>query len=292
MNLATARAGLLGAGLLAACSSPPPSQFPSANAALERMHATHECSRGVAGEAKLDYFDDSGRVRGELLYVAMLPEQLRFDVVSPFGATVVTLTSDGQRFGLFDLPNKQYLYGPANGCNVARFTRVPVPPFALVQMLRGEAPVLVHRPGDAQLRWAGGAYEITVASTRSASQLIRLVPHPEDFQKPWAQQRVRVLGVSVEQRGNPIYSVSFEDHVMVKTAPARVDPDGLEPPIAPSGPECRTEIPRAIRFEVPYSGQDLIIKAKELNHNPPLAEGVFQQEPPRGVRSRQALCTD
>src|SRR5688500_15828183 len=85
--------------LAAACHGPPPaSQFPSAQAALDRMRETYACSRGLTGEAKLDYFGEAGRVRGDLWYLVSLPDRVRLDVVSPFGATISTLTSDGQRF--------------------------------------------------------------------------------------------------------------------------------------------------------------------------------------------------
>ena len=98
-----------------ACGRPPPaSTFPSASAALDRMRATYACSRGIRGDAKIDYFDDNGRVRGSVLYKSMLPDQLRFDVYSPFGVMLSTLTSDGQNFTLFDLRQKQFLYGPAD----------------------------------------------------------------------------------------------------------------------------------------------------------------------------------
>src|SRR5688500_17646517 len=75
------------------CASAPPSRFPSASAALERMRQTYACSRSVRAEAKIDYFESRGRVRGNVMYIAALPEKLRFDVFSPFGVTLATLTS-------------------------------------------------------------------------------------------------------------------------------------------------------------------------------------------------------
>ena len=175
------------------CSrSAPPSQFPTADHALERMRATYACSRGVQGEAKIDYFGDQGRVRGDVLYRSALPQNLRFDVYSPFGATLSTLTSDGERFALFDLKQKILVRGPANTCNVSRFTRVPVPPHALAQLLRGEAPVLVHEAKAAKIAWEG-QYVIRIHSKHQAHQEIHLEPLDEDWQRPWQQQRLRVL---------------------------------------------------------------------------------------------------
>jgi len=256
------------------------------------MRDTHACSRGVQAEAKLDYFGDEGRVRGNVLYMAALPDSVRFDVFSPFGVTLSTLTSDGTQFSLFDFKDKAFLYGPANACNVARFTQVPVPPFALAQLLRGEAPVLVHEPAAARIAWEGGEYVVRIDSTRAAKEEIHLEPHPDDWARPWAEQRVRVLEVRVEQQGIDLYRAYMADHRAAQTAAPREDPDGLDPTVPPSGPACQAEVPRRLRLEVPDTDQELVLRNKEVAHNPPLIEGVFRQPVPRGVKVRYSACSD
>src|SRR6187397_2977280 len=122
LSLSLLRQALVGSlflGASVACHGAPASQFPTGAAALDRMRATLACSRGIQGEAELDYFGEEGRVSGSVLYYASLPDRLRFDVISPFGVTVSTLTSDGKDFALYDLSNKSFLYGPATSCNVA-----------------------------------------------------------------------------------------------------------------------------------------------------------------------------
>ncbi|MBX3126792.1 MAG: hypothetical protein KF718_08735 [Polyangiaceae bacterium] len=280
------------AALLGCPRSPPPSQFPSANDALERMRDTYSCSRGLQGEASLDYFGDEGRVRGNVLYKALLPEQLRFDVFSPFGVTISTLTSNGKTFALYDLREKVFLTGPANTCNVARFTRVPVPPHALSQLLRGEAPVLVHEPHQARIAWESGNYVVRIDSKHQASQEIHLEPVDQDFFRPWQQQRVRVLEVNVRQEGIDLYRAQLADHRSASTAKAWQDPDGLSGGVQPSGPPCSAEIPRRMRLEVPGTDQDLILRAKEAFHNPPIVAGTFEQAPRGGVSVRHSNCRD
>ncbi|MEZ4226649.1 MAG: hypothetical protein R3B13_37220 [Polyangiaceae bacterium] len=281
------------APLLCACPrSPPPSQFPNADAALQRMHETYRCSRGIQGEAKIDYFGDEGRVRGNVLYKAMLIDDLRFDVFSPFGLTISTLTSDGRDFALYDLQQKTLFTGPANTCNVTRFTHVPVPPHALAQLLRGEAPVLVHTPQQATIAWEGGSYVIRVQSKHEATQEIHLEPTDADWLAPWQKQRVRVLEVSVTQQGIDLYRAELQDHEAAKTARPWEDPDGLGGDIPPSGPACDAEVPRRMRLEVPGTDQDLILRVKEAAHNPPLLPGTFQQAPRPGVRVRYSACSD
>ena len=283
----------LGAVLALGCGSPPPaSQFPNAQAALDRMRATTACSRALTSDAKIDYFGEAGRIRGSLLYVVAAPDKLRLDVVSPFGATISTLTSDGHEFALFDLRQKQFLRGPANACNLGRFTHVPLPPAALVQLLRGEAPVLLHSPAAASIAWESGEYVVRIQSTRDATEEIHLQPLEQDYALPFSAQRVRVTEVRVAQQGIELYRAQLVGHRPAKMSGARVDPDGLDPPQPPSGPSCQSEVPGRLRLQVPDGDQDVILENVDVSHNPPLTSQVFQQEPPGGVVVRYSPCAN
>jgi len=285
--------GCLVALILVGCGRPPPaSRFPDAGAALERMHASYACSRGVSSDSRLDYIGPRGRVRGNVLYLTSVPDRVRLDLSSPFGAMVSTLTSDGQRFALMDLREKRFLYGPANACNLARFTQVSLPPAVLVDLLRGVAPVLVHTGPQASLAWERDRYVVKIVGKHGASERIELEPLDADFERPWAEQRVRVLGVEVEQAGVTLYRVGLDDHAPASTAKPRVDPDGIDPPIPPSGPACTAELPRRIHIEVPVEGHDLVIAVNEIVHNPPLPPGVFSQPKPGGVRAQYSACAE
>ena len=275
------------------CASPPPaSQFPNAQAALDRMRATTACSRALTSEAKIDYFGQVGRIRGSLLYVVAVPDKLRLDIVSPFGATVSTVTSDGHDFALFDLRQKQFLRGPANACNLGRFTHVPVPPAALVQLLRGEAPVLVHQPSAASIAWEGGEYVVRIESTRAASEEIHLEPVAQDYALPYTAQRLRVTEVRVAQQGIELYRAQLVGHHPAKMSGPRVDPDGLDPPVPPSGPTCQAEVPGRLRLQVPDGEQDVILENVDVSHNPPLTPNVFHQAPPGGVSVSYSPCSE
>ena len=256
------------------------------------MRATTACSRALTSDAKIDYFGEAGRIRGTLLYVVAAPDKLRLDVVSPFGATVSTLTSDGHDFALFDLRQKQFLHGPANACNLARFTHVPLPPAALVQLLRGEAPVLVHTPTAASISWESGQYVVRIQSTRGASEEIHLQPLQQDYALPYAAQRVRVTEVRVVQQGVELYRAQLVGHHPAKMSGPRVDPDGLDPPQPVSGPSCTSEVPGRLRLQVPDGNQDVILENVDVSHNPPLTAHVFQQSPPGGVDVRYSPCSD
>jgi hypothetical protein len=277
-------------GAASCCRAPPASQFPSADAALARMRASYACSRAIQGDAALDYSGPEGRMRGKMMYLGALPEQLRLDLYSPFGVTLSTLTSDGQRFSLLDLRGKEFLEGPANTCNVARFTRVPVPPFALVELLRGEAPVLAHESTGTELKWECDRYRLRIKSQYQAVETIELVPRPSDWDRTFSEQRVRVLAVQVDQYGSPLYRAELRDHAPARMAPAPAGEVGSGPTTSPSGPSCDAEVPRGLRLTVPTGDAVLILRSHELMQNPALDPGVFHQPVPAGVGRRHADC--
>jgi len=254
------------------------------------MRDTYSCSRGLVGEAKLDYLGDEGRIRANMLFATSRPEQVRIDVYSPFGATLSTFTSNGAQFALSDLKAKKFFSGAAEECAVSRFLGVPAPPHALVQLLGGMAPVLVHEPNQATIGWQAGAYVLQIQSKGAARETIRLVPSASDWNKPWAEQKVFVKEVLVEQQGTLLYRAELSHHRAISTAGPRLDPDGLEPPIPPSGPSCAVEVPGRIRFVVPSKGRDVVIVSQELHHNPPLLPGTFTQARTRGLSPVSVQC--
>ena len=278
-------------GAAAGCQrAAPPSRFPDAASILARLHEEQSCSRGLSGEGKIDYFGKEGRIRGSLLFMVASPDRVRLDVVSPFGATLSTLTSNGEVFSLYDLRQKVFLHGPASACNLAQFTHVPMPPHALVSLLRGEAPVLVHEPGAATLQWESGRYVVRISSSHSATQEIAISPSDADYDKPYAQQHLELSSVEVRQQNYVLYRAELEQHDPAATAPPRSDPDGIDADVPPSGPACSARVPRRLHLEVPAEEQDLVLTVSEIAHNPPLKAGAFEQRPPGGVVVRSSPC--
>jgi len=289
---------LLSAWLLLGCHRSPPHRFPTAGAALSRLRDTTGCNHAVQGEARLSFSGGGRRLSGRLLYLAHAPTELRFDIFSPFGATISTLTSDGRRFSLLDVEQRAFITGAASACNVQRFTRVPVPPEALVELLRGRPPVLVHEASDAQLDFrsslfGAGHYRLTVAGKHQARQEIEVGVVPSDWDLPADRQRLRLLGVKVEQAGQVLYEVEFSDHRLRHMAPLLQSPEddalGLPPPVA-SGPQCEVELADRMRVYVPTTGYELTFHSDELWLNPPLQDGIFVQRAPAGVTVSESSC--
>jgi len=300
-KLTTALAATLFGAVASGCGAvPPKSQFPSADDAFGRMKATYACVNGVQGQAKIDNLSKQGRVRGDIYILAQNPDRVRFEVVSPFGPTLFLLTSDGREFQLLDVKNKQFLHGPPKACNLQRMTQVPVPGHALVSLLRGEAPVLLHKPEQARLEWdtKDGFYKLLVDGTNGGLEEVHLQIPAEDFEKPWNEQRVRITDVRVAQMGVDLYHAELSSHKPVHTAPPRVDEDGVEEPIPPTGGPCEAELPRSIHITVPGSDQDVIFQYKDADKkdepkwNPPVPAGAFTQQEPGGVSNGFVDCND
>lgn len=282
---------LLALPLLGCPTAPPPSRLPDAQAAIDRMRATVACGRGVQASAKLDYFGQEGRVRGSLMLIASKPARVRMDVLNPFvGGPVATLTSDGKDFALADQRDKRFYKGPATTCNISRLTNVPLPGHVLVDLLRGQAPVLV-KTGPTTIEWSGGGYYVVkIPGTHQSSEEIHIAPRPDDWTKPWAEQRMRVLDVKVEQAGYVLYHAELDEHARAAMSKEQVDPANIDPPIPPSGPDCDAEVPMRLHVDVPELGNDVRFRYEQISWNPPLQPGVFTQPPLAGLEVVPVQC--
>ncbi|HSC89841.1 MAG TPA: hypothetical protein VLC09_21340 [Polyangiaceae bacterium] len=290
--------GLVALSALAlGCRSQPKARFPTAERALARLAEQNACSHAVQGEASLAFSGDGRRLNGTVLFMANQPESLRLDVFSSLGATITTLTSDGSTFGLYNLPEKSFVYGPARTCNVRRFTQVPVPPRSLVGLFRGLPPVLESQKTSIRYDapwFSPGSYVLGLDAS-NAHQEIRLGVHPDDYEQPVERQRLRLLRVVTKRGDEVLYEVDLRGHAAAQNAPISQSEEekamGVPPP-EPSGPPCQAELPRETRFYVPASGYQLSFQTKEVWHNPPLTPATFQQPVPGGVTLQESNCSD
>jgi hypothetical protein len=268
---------------------------PTGDAALERMRATSACGYGVQAEAKIDFFGKQGRIRGNLNLFAFASAKMRMDAMTAFTPTpVVTLTSDGTRFALADLRENRFYVGPASACNIARFTTVPIPGHALVSLLRGDAPVLKHDPAKSTIEWSRRGHYVVhlVSPTGFHDEELHIAPAPEDHDKPWQEQRMRVLDVTVRQGGVVLYHAELDGHAAAPMAQPILDPANIDPPVMPSGPQCTSEVPRRIHLELPSSNADVLFRYDQVTWNPPLPENTFVQPPRQDLPLVPVECKD
>jgi len=229
------------------------------------------------------------------MYLAAAPSSIRFDLISPFGATLTTLTANQTDFALSDLRERRFYYGPARTCNVEKFTRVPVPPRALVETLRGRPATIVHDEGRTELSfltpWLGTPhYRIVLSGEHETRQILKVGVHPDDGHRPLGEQRLRYLGSELWQAGEQSYSVALSQFQVVERKPQPKLEDPLDVPLPVSGPVCEAELPRRVQFRVPSTRYEVTFDHTEQWHNPPLPPGVFELEAPAGVQSVLSNC--
>ena len=281
------------APLAFACTTPPPpSQLPNAQAAIDRMRATGSCGNAIRADAKLDYFASStGRARLNVLFLAARPASLRMDALAPLVGSVFTLTTDGKQFQVADARNHQFIYGPATQQNVARVTHIPMPLHPLITMLMGHAPILKHDEAGLApptIAWSGsGYYVVRIPGNHGAIEEIHLVPTKADWNKPWSEQQMRVLDVTVTQENIELYHVELGDHdAAPMSPPAECDAvcKATGQSVTPlSGPTCGAELPRTVHVDIEPASTDVEFRYDKVFWNPPLEPNVFTQQQPAGL---------
>ena len=274
--------------------APPPSRMPDAQTAVARLDATYAQVSGIKGTAKIDYLGDKGRVRGDLLVLATAPASLRFGITANVIGGAGEVASDGIHFQAEDKANGKYLVGPAKPCNIARITQVPLPSDELVPMLWGMRPKIPGPIKCDSIDWDGdGYYKVMMSSAdgKSMAHELHVAPTPDTWDKPFGQQKMRLLGVLGWNADDLVYRVTMKDHQLAHTAAAMVgDEPGLDEDVPPSGPPVDVDVPRSIKVEVPSKKSDVIFTYGEAAVNPPLPEGVFQLQLAPGVPVERSEC--
>jgi hypothetical protein len=278
-----------------ACGSakPPPSLMPNAQSALGRLDATYKDVTGISGSAKIDYLGDKGRVRGDVSVLASGPARLRFAITADVVGAAGEVATDGFKFQADDKGHGRYIVGAAKPCNIARITQVPLPLEELVPMLWGMRPHLEGPIKCDSVEWEDGHYTLMMSRNTpgAMSHELHVTPYPADWDKPWSQQRLRLLAVKTWSNQDLVYRVTMKDHAATSTAKPISDPDGLNPDVAPSGPTVSdVELPRTIRVEVPSKKSDVIFKYTEAFVNPPLIDGAFSLILKEGVPVDESRC--
>jgi hypothetical protein len=289
-------------GSVGCTKSPPASQLPNAQAAIDRMRATSACGNAVqANDVKIDQFSKQGRIRGTVSLFAERPDHLRIGVFAPVVNTLIAeLATDGSRFALKDDRESKFYTGPASACNIARLTGVPIPGRVLVNLLRGQAPVVRHDAAGLAvptITWSGsGYYVVRIPGTQDTLQELHLTPRPDDWNKPWAEQRMRVLDVTVTQKDVLLYHAELDGHAvapMAKEEPLSPEDIALGQSATPlSGPTCDAEIPMRIHVEVPSLEEDVLFRYDKVLWNPPLPAGKFVLLPPQGMPPQEVTCEE
>ena len=252
--------------VLTACCGPGPANgpasLPTAATLIAELRGRQGQVRSLRGETKMDYMAPEGRTKVTVNLAVARPGRLRFEAENPIsGHTEGTLVTDGQKFALLDVRNNRFLHGPALACNVARMTRIAMPPDEVALILLGSAPILPHERAEVGYTRDGGGREVLTLHLRDGGrERIAIARKTRDV----------VEAELLDRAGHSVWRLAHEDFRAVGNV----------------------RLPRKTKFVEPKGKADILIRYKDVEANADIPDKVFTLAPPTGVVARLVGCED
>ena len=279
MRLIVSSLAILGALLAAGCPGPGCPTIPHTDPmqALRMHRSLRRTVRALRAEARVDQRGDDGRVRGTVLLFLERPDRVRFDVMTQFGPAAV-LTSDGEQFQLLDHREERFIDGEACPANIARLLGIHMNGSELSYFLVGDTPRIEAE--DVALACSSEGYLVVRTAPDGRRQEIVLTAREADEDARPEDQHLRLVRSELfDASGKTIWRATFEDYRVV-TDPADEAGRGVA-------------MPFVVRFEDPKRGADTLVRIKEMSIvTDPVAEDVFTQRTPPGMRRDTILCDE
>jgi hypothetical protein len=224
---------LLIACLISACGPVPKPQnaYADGRLLLQDLIQQRQSVRSFRMAGTLDHIGKH-RLQGSMYVFAILPDQLRMDLLSPFGHTLSVLTTNPEGFGWSDYQNGRFYSGEASPCNVARFTGLELSPDGLTGILIGNPPIV---DGPITLDWhPRGYYVITISGAESAQTLhVRHGSVPELNRAIFSRQETVIFDIRWN-RWRTVSGIRVPEEVDIRLPVEeeriwiRYEPDGME----------------------------------------------------------------
>ncbi len=242
---------------LGACATMPPKpvtliKLPTAAQSLERLEDRRLFVRSFVMQGEIRLVNDRGEYSGEHIIQGVYPNQLRAEVMGPFGRPVLLLISDGRWLAVLDYrANKAYM-GQASQRNLARFVGLNLSLESVYALLTGSVPL------------------------PSGAETIRLTAAP---QPDLASLKMVYTGGEMDQE--LIFDpVSYSLHkVWLHERGDSVDLEAVF-----------DEFQKGVYYSYPLKvelkdrgGQRLVLSCDSLRINPPLKGDAFTPQLPKGV---------
>jgi len=190
------------------------------------------------------------RLKAHILVLVRRPANLRFETESFFDQPLSILVTDGMQFSMWDMNKGRFLVGQATPANISRVIPIPMDGPEVVGIMAGDPPLIAY--AKSSLKWddSEGQYLLRLSNSQMEQEILI---HPF---------RLRPSKVICKQDGKLYYSLVYEDWQTGDNQPA---------------------IPTKMRFEMPAEDIKLIIKIRETEINPELADDLFKLHPPEGI---------
>lgn len=223
---------------------------------LERLDAVQSARFRVL----IEYYD--GETRGANFRGVVLvrqPEDIHVQLLSPFGDSLRTLVSNGQRLAMYDLEAQTYYYGAPTPENLARILPFYLTAADIARVMLGGPPVDLMNPDPAThtLEWdtERGSYRLSAPLAGQPGRLDLWVRHG-DWSVEWAKR--------YDADGDVVFELRTGDYEEV---------DGVA-------------VPQALRFlyEAAENPIDMSIDVERSEVNVDFIDELFVLEAPAGVR--------
>jgi outer membrane lipoprotein-sorting protein len=125
----------------------------------------------VQGIANAKVSTPERNVSGTQVVLAERPDHFRAESLSPFGTPLLTLAANGDQLSVL-LPAQNVFYtGSASAENLGRFTRLPLKPVDLVDLLLYRAPLITARRRTTYALHEGG-WQVTLNGALRRQELV------------------------------------------------------------------------------------------------------------------------
>jgi outer membrane lipoprotein-sorting protein len=228
---------------------------PTPEALITKSKSYSASVKSVIGEAKVDYFDRNagadGRIKGKTLFLIERPNQLRFDVLTPFDSPIATLVSDGKCLSLLDLSQKVFVQGDPTPENIERLFQLSVSGDDIVRALLGETPIMPD-PEKQTVTYSRGAWVLTLTKQGEVQEL------------RFDADNFQLQSSTLTQGGKVEFKITYDGYEKVEGTKAT--------------------LPRIIFFEKPSEKSDLKIKVVgDLEINQTISPEALTLAPPNGI---------
>jgi outer membrane lipoprotein-sorting protein len=244
---------LLASALLAACAplrtrpiGAPVSQT-FAEELIQDWSASAVRFTSLKGLAKVKLQAPGNSMNGTQVLIAEKPGHLRAETLSPFGAPLLLLASDGAKLGVSLPPQNVYYTGTASAENLGMFISLPLRPAALVEVLLYQPPLLEGWKEEAFTLTEGGWLLVRHGTLRRQELVFNL-------------QR-QLVEVSYFAQNDLVMKVNYAQF-----------------------PEQGEPFPHAMNIVVPDSYATVSLEFTDLETNAVLRAGLFHLTPPPGAK--------
>ena len=127
-------------------------------------------NRTLQGLARFKVQTPERTVSGTQVVLAETPGRLRAETLSPFGTPLLIMTVSDAELAVLVTGDSRFYQGPPTPENLSRFTRLPLRPGDLVDILLQRPPV-VARQSAATYMLAEGGWKVVLESSRRRQEL-------------------------------------------------------------------------------------------------------------------------